>query len=327
MALRSNCFSRLYQRYHYYHYASSIEVQAAATSAPCSFQHFSLRARPPFNVQSKKASLYTMSLGKGHCPPVKVELEDTKSAYQPASEHNEDDECELVNGFDMSLGEGDDSFEGYFVTALKNNNKAAILLLTDVYGYKDQDNRDFAYRLACFGYNVLVPDLFRGKPWDKGRSQKEYEEWRTSHTSEEVVRRVDISETWLSKEVALGNVNQLGIIGFCFGGGRLMEALARNSSGLLKSAVCFYGTRFDPSLAANIRVPLLFIVGDEDPLCPLELVQAVEKLASSSQIRVYKGRGHAFAHRPESQEEDEDAEDAFTTMRNWLSEHLLSKHE
>lgn len=77
----------------------------------------------------------------------------------------DDDVCELVSGFDVEIsGDAEDEgFSGYFIKALKNNNGAGVLLLSDVYGYESSGIRDFVYRLACVGYKyaslTLIPFL------------------------------------------------------------------------------------------------------------------------------------------------------------------------
>ena len=72
----------------------------------------------------------------------------------------DDEVCELVNGFDVELGNEEDGFSGYYTQALKNNNGAGVLLLSDVYGYESSGIRDFVYRLACFGYKYGLSPFF-----------------------------------------------------------------------------------------------------------------------------------------------------------------------
>ncbi|KAH9317782.1 hypothetical protein KI387_019551, partial [Taxus chinensis] len=166
--------------------------------------------------------------------------------------------------------------------------------------------------------------LYRGEPWDKDRPQSEFEEWRRKHLPERVESDIEISAKWLLDEFsAIGITDKLGIVGFCFGGGCLVETLARDTQSHFGAAVCFYGTRLDPSLAAHLKIPVLFIVGENDPLCPVDLLHKMESQIKGSQVCVYAGRGHDFAHHPESSEEDEDAEHAFTTARNWLHKYLI----
>ena len=62
----------------------------------------------------------------------------------------DEDICELVNGYEVEMGEA--GVSGYYIQALKNNNGAGILVLTDVFGFRSNATRDFVLRLACFGY-------------------------------------------------------------------------------------------------------------------------------------------------------------------------------
>ncbi|KAK2970919.1 hypothetical protein RJ640_007610 [Escallonia rubra] len=237
----------------------------------------------------------------------------------------EDEACELVNGAELSIGEGVDSINAYFFTAVKNNNGTGILLLSDIFGFEDTSTRDFAYRVACNGYNVLVPDLFRGDSWEKERPTALFEQWIASQKSERVAKDIATAVKWMEDEfVAAGVSKKLGIIGFCFGGGRVVEVLAEDLNGYFGIGISFYGTRIDPSVAAKVKVPVLFIAGENDPLCPVNALRNIgESTGAGSRVVIYKGRGHGFAHRPASPEEDGDAEQAFEVMRNWLYSGLL----
>lgn len=78
-----------------------------------------------------------------HCSQLKVE------------EDKDADACELVNGSELRIGEGDDTIHAYLFKAVKNNNGAGILLLSDIFGFEDSYTRDFAYRVACGGYKYV----------------------------------------------------------------------------------------------------------------------------------------------------------------------------
>ncbi|KAF9602130.1 hypothetical protein IFM89_025175 [Coptis chinensis] len=229
------------------------------------------------------------------------------------------DECS------RSPGEDTDSFRAYLLTAVKNNNGTGVLILSDVYGFEASSTRDFAYRVACNGYNVLIPDLFRGNPWTSDRSRSEFDDWVERQPAERVAKDINSSAKWMIDEfLAAGISKKLGIIGFCFGGGRLIDTLARDQGSCFSTAVCFYGTHMDLSIAAIIKVPILFISGDSDPLCPIDILQDFKSsIGGGSRVVVFKGQGHAFVHRPESPEADKDAEEAFMIMRNWLHDGLL----
>ncbi|KAG9145378.1 hypothetical protein Leryth_008305 [Lithospermum erythrorhizon] len=55
-----------------------------------------------------------------------------------------DESCELVNGVEISIGEGEDSTRAFLFSAVKNNNGTGILLLSDIFGFEDSATRDFA---------------------------------------------------------------------------------------------------------------------------------------------------------------------------------------
>lgn len=243
------------------------------------------------------------------------------------------EECEVVLGKEVVLGEGEDAYRVHLVQPVKNSNGSGVLLLTDILGFANADTRDFAYRLACFGYSVLIPDLFRDAPWEEGRSKEEYEGWRDSHPPERIASDVETASKYLVNSVlsekSLPGKGRIALLGFCFGGGRVIEALARDGdSGAERwysTGLFFYGTRFDVSLAKKIRVPLLLVAGDSDELCSTSAVNAVAKEVTGSVVKIYANRGHGFVHRPTSIDEDEDAEDAFELTRNWLHDQLLEK--
>lgn len=250
------------------------------------------------------------------------------SFSQVEVENNTDDEaCELVSGMELSIGEGDDTIHAYLLKAVKNNNGTGVLLLSDILGFEDSATRDFAYRVACNGYNVLVPDLFRGDPWMKNRPKALFEAWLAKHTLETVAYNIKTCAKWMMNEFLAAGMSskKLGIIGFCFGGGRVIDVLAEDQDSCFGIGVSFYGTRIDTSVADKVKVPVLFIAGDEDQSCAVKTIEDIEKrISEKCKVMIFKGRGHGFVHRPGSPEEDEDAERAFIAMRNWLQDGLVA---
>lgn len=237
-----------------------------------------------------------------------------------------DESCELVSGVELSVGEGVDSINAYLFKAVKNNNGTGILLLSDIFGFEDSSTREFAYRVACNGYNVLLPDLFRGDPWTKDRPKNLFDKWISEQEPQRIAKDIATSAKWMVDEfLAAGISKKFGLIGFCFGGGKVIEVLAQDQGASFGTGVSFYGTRIDTSVASNVKVPILFISGDNDPLCPVNVLESIERsIGRGSRVVVFKGRGHGFAHRPQSFEEDEDAEQAFMMMKNWLNDGLVA---
>ncbi|KAL9269830.1 Carboxymethylenebutenolidase-like protein [Drosera capensis] len=260
-----------------------------------------------------------------------VKARDAKASYSETEVEDElnEEACELVNGAELTIGEGDDAVNAHLFKAVKNNNGTGIILLSDIFGFEDSFTRDFAYRVACNGFNVLVPDLFRGDPWAREKPRELFGEWLALQDSSRVAKDINISTKWMTDElVAAGISKKLGLIGFWFGGARVVEVLARDETSRFATGVSFYGTRMDSSHAANVKVPILFLAGDEDPLCPSDILKKFEEvIGRGSKAVIFKGRGHGFAHRPETPEDDADAEQAFSMMRNWFYEKLAVGEE
>ncbi|XP_048499854.1 uncharacterized protein LOC104899761 isoform X2 [Beta vulgaris subsp. vulgaris] len=281
---------------------------SSSSSLLLSFKRCKLVSRRSFGTFVQKRSSMIV-----HCSQLKVE------------EDKDADACELVNGSELRIGEGDDTIHAYLFKAVKNNNGAGILLLSDIFGFEDSYTRDFAYRVACGGYNVLVPDLFRGDKWSKNRPQAQFKQWLSNQDLNRVAKDITTSTKWMVDEFMPDESSRkLGIIGFCYGGGRVLEVLANDQDSVFGTGVSFYGTRMDLSAAPNVKVPVLFVTGDNDALCPVATLNELENMiGNNSKVVVFKGRGHGFVHRPQSLEEDADAEEAFKIMRNWLHDQLL----
>jgi len=107
-----------------------------------------------------------------------------------------------------------------------------VLLLSDVYGAFSPDTQTLAEKIAfeCQPVVVMVPDLFRGNPWEeakdnpgKNENGNTYEEWRASHSDLRV--SVDIRAAAACLRERYG-VSSVVVWGTCYGGGRALEAAA-----------------------------------------------------------------------------------------------------
>jgi dienelactone hydrolase len=103
-----------------------------------------------------------------------------------------------------------------------------VLLLSDVSGISD-DMKALAEKIAfeCQPIVVMVPDLFRGKPWKEDLTTPgfndeglDYEQWRGTHSDVRV--NVDIRAAAASLREQFG-VSCLVVWGACYGGGRALE--------------------------------------------------------------------------------------------------------
>ncbi|CAM9445717.1 unnamed protein product [Ectocarpus sp. 6 AP-2014] len=214
-----------------------------------------------------------------------------------------------------------------------------VVLLTDVFGYGDSFTRNAADEIAevCDAI-VVVPDMFRRRPWTHEQPEEEYEDWRSSHDPVAVANDIRACVDFARKEY---KATSLGLVGFCYGGGRALEEAA---AGVVKpdNVVVFYPTRYDVSeVASRVTCPVAAFFAEHDvlPGATVEDARALreqlrdnEKASECAsqttvpdfQVRLCPGAGHGFAHRP-TEKDTENAEDAMLLATSWL-ELYLQKH-
>jgi len=126
---------------------------------------------------------------------------------------------------------------------------------------------------------------------------------------------------------------QIGIVGFCFGGRVTFLAALRRKLG---AAVGFYGggivtQRFPqfPALvgeAAELQTPWLGLFGEQDDSIPVEDVEQLRKAlrdaSVATDIVLYPDAGHGFHCDQRDSYNDAAATDAWSRTLEWLDRHL-----
>jgi carboxymethylenebutenolidase len=242
-----------------------------------------------------------------------------------------------VTSRDLTLGvPGGDgaTFAAWLVEPSENDRPqpgCGVLLLTDNLGHENEETREFAVALADAGLPVLVPDLFRGEPWQPSRPQAEYEKWRVGHPDERVAADVRAAASVLRRDLG---VTSLGMLGFCFGGGRLMDELAMREDGVNPvSAVVYYPTRFDARAAGKkATCSLMAVFGEKDKLVPQSVVDELQdglgenEEMEECELMLFENAGHAFAHHPKSEQDEDDGEILKSQTADWFTERLGKNH-
>lgn len=81
-------------------------------------------------------------------------------------------------------------------------------------------------------------------------------------------------------------------------------------------------------IGRDAKCPVMVVTGDCDELVPPEVVGHLRAgLAENSSvsdwaIRVYEGAGHAFAHKPQSDQDQVDAEASLQSAIQWLDRYV-----
>jgi carboxymethylenebutenolidase len=212
------------------------------------------------------------------------------------------------------------------------SNLPVILVISEIFGVHEHI-ADVARRFAKQGYLALAPELFlrqgdASKVADIPTLMKDI----ISKTPDaQVMDDLDACVAWAAQNG--GNVDKLGITGFCWGGRVTWMYSAHNPK--VKAGVAWYGRllgaatpnapRHPVDIAPALSVPVLGLYGAKDTGIPLDTVEtmkaALAKGSSGSSFVVYPDAGHAFHadYRPGYNEKD--AQDGWTRALAWFKTH------
>lgn len=212
------------------------------------------------------------------------------------------------------------------------SNLPVILVVSEIFGVHEHI-ADIARRFAKQGYLALAPDLFvrQGDPASYDSIPELMKEVVSKVPDAQVMTDLDACVAWAKDNG--GNVDKLGITGFCWGGRIVWLYCAHNPK--VKAGVAWYGrlvgdkserTPAQPvDIAAALKVPVLGLYGGKDTGIPLDTVEKMKgelaKGRSQSEIVVFPNSGHAFNadYRPSYVEAD--AKEAWQRCLAWFRKH------
>jgi carboxymethylenebutenolidase len=158
---------------------------------------------------------------------------------------------------------------GYLAKAPQPQHAPGVVMVEEWWGVDDRIKAT-ADRLASHGYNVLVPDLFRGRSAATGDEANHLTEGLDFNDA--ATQDVPGAAHYLRDRGA----RRVGVMGFCMGGALAMLALMRG--GNFDAASLWYG--FPPPEAGDpgtISVPIQGHWANDDTFFAIEDVDAVER--------------------------------------------------
>jgi carboxymethylenebutenolidase len=207
-----------------------------------------------------------------------------------------------------------------------------IVVIEEIFGVHEYI-KDVCRRLAKRGYLAIAPELYA-----------RIADLSTMTDPRQIVRDVILKApdaTMLSdldRGVAWagahhGDLNRLGVMGFCRGGRDTWLYAEHNPR--LKAAVAFYGPVTGPTseiqphtpleLAAGLKCPLLGLYGGADESISQADVQAAAARARAAgqtvRIEVFAGAPHGFHADYRASYDPEAAQAAWAQMLGWFKDH------
>jgi len=210
-----------------------------------------------------------------------------------------------------------------------------ILVIQKIFGVHEHI-KDVCRRFAKLGYLAIAPELFarQGDPTKYPSVPELFKNVVSKVPDAQVIADLDASVAWAGAQG--GNLDRLGITGFCWGG-RITWLYSAHSK-RVKAGVAWYGrltgdtspmTPQHPyEIAASLNGPVLGLYGGKDTGIPVSTVDEMKtRLAAggpasrASEFVVYPDAGHAFHadYRPSYLKAA--ADDGWARCQAWFKKH------
>ncbi len=162
-------------------------------------------------------------------------------------------------------------------------NFPVILVIQEIFGVHEHIH-DVCRRFAKLGYMAIAPELFiRQGDVSKLSDIQEIRKVVSQVSDRQVFSDLDATVKWAAK--SQGDVNRLGITGFCWGGRIVWLYSVHNPK--IKAGVAWYGKLVGESMdltpkhpidvVSSIKIPILGLYGGADASIPNETVEKMQK--------------------------------------------------
>jgi carboxymethylenebutenolidase len=186
-----------------------------------------------------------------------------------------------------------DSIRAYVGYPERKDKAPAVVVIHEIFGLTDWEPT-VVDRLAMAGYVAIVPDLLSSRfgmtPADPDSGRK----LTALLDPDSVSADLNVAYQYLNGLPAVRR-DQIGSIGFCWGGGRSFRYATANPR--LKAAVVCYGPAPDSTLMGNIRASVLGVYGEDDARITAALPDVARQMKAAGArfaYDIYPGTGHGF---------------------------------
>jgi len=252
---------------------------------------------------------------------------------QPISEQTiTTDTNGLVTG-EIKISVQDGEIPAYQALPASGEPFPVVLVVPEVFGVNEHI-KDITHRFAKLGYWAIAVELF-ARQGDVSQLT-EIDEIRkvvTQVPDAQVLSDLDAAVAW-AEASGKGDVDRLGITGFCWGGRIVWLYSAHNPQ--VKAGVAWYGrlvgevTALQPKhpvdVAASLKVPVLGLYGGADAGIPVSTVEKLREalkaaVGNPSEIIVYPDAPHAFHADYRPNYRPEPAKDGWQRLQEWFKKY------
>ncbi len=247
----------------------------------------------------------------GRTPPPVVD------STQPPPEPGLSAAGDLETGIVSYAGPDGEELMGYLARIPGADPGPAVIVIQEWWGLNEHI-KDITRRYAEEGYVALAPDLYHGQVTTE---PDEARKLAMELGMGDAVGEIQAAMAYLRAQDYTSD--QIGLTGFCMGGGLVLQTAVADSS--VGAAVPFYGSPVSPAEAENITAPLLSFLGTRDGIsAPAyeSMHEAVEANGIPNHFQLYEGAQHAFFNDTRASYDPEAAADAWMRALTWFDEYL-----
>ena len=227
----------------------------------------------------------------------------------------------------------DGEIPAYRAMPATGENFPVVLVVQEIFGVHEHI-QDICRRFAKLGYLAIAPEMFarQGDVSQMSNIQDIISNVVSKVPDSQVMSDLDSTVAW-AKKSSKGNIDKLGITGFCWGGRIVWLYSAYNPK--VKAGVAWYGRLVDEpkpltpknpiDIAAQLKVPVLGLYGGSDNGIPVATVEQMREALkagnSGSEITVYPDTPHGFHadYRPSYRKEQ--AQDGWKRLQEWFKKY------
>lgn len=254
-------------------------------------------------------------------------------AVRPVSAETIHTDTDGLEAGPVEIPAGDVRLPAYAAAPRAGGSFPVVLVVQEIFGVHEHV-RDVCRRFAKRGYVAVAPELYV-RQGDVSQLSDIGEIIRTvvaKVPDAQVMADLDATAAWAA-DSGRGDVDRLGVTGFCWGGRTVWMYAAHNPR--LKAGVAWYGrlvgeasglTPTHPvDVAERLHAPVLGLYGAADSGIPTATVErmraALRDAESPSEIVLYPDTPHGFHADYRASFRKTEAEDGWRRLLAWFKQH------
>lgn len=254
-------------------------------------------------------------------------------AVRPVSAETIVTDAEGLTAGEVKIPTSDGHMPAYRAMPSQGRMVPVVVVVQEIFGIHEHI-KDVCRRFAKLGYLAVAPELYarQGDVSKLSESSDIVTKIVSKVPDAQVMADLDATVAW-AKSSGNGNIEKLGVTGFCWGG-RIVWLYAAHSP-QVKAGVAWYGRlvgkpsdlqpKHPLDVAASLKAPVLGLYGGDDQGIPLDTIEqmrtALKAAGSPSEIVVYPNTPHGFHADYRASYRKEQAEDGWKRLQAWFKQY------